>query len=136
MPVIPEITPGPNPNELLVNRLNTNAFIAANPILVTLIPRMRSMTGTGLKLIESDPRPAQVARLIDQTTGNVQQAQDGIQRVDQFQLLLPFDGEVELNDYWEDAFGIRYEVTGILPNNGYERRAEVTRYGTERQPKP
>lgn len=117
----------------MVNRLNTTAFIAANPILVTLIPRSRQMSGTGMKWIQQDPRPLQVGRLIE-AGGTVQQAQDGIQRIDSFQLLLPFNGEVALDDFWHDAPGVRYEVTGILPYNGYERRAEVTRYGTEGQP--
>jgi len=133
MPVIPEITPGPSPAELNINRLNTNAYIAANPIGVTLIPRAKVLSGTGVKWLEGEPRPLQVARLIDGGERSAQPAQDGVQRKDLFQLLLPYDGEVALDDYWI-AGGIRYEVTSILPYNGYERRAGVTRYGTEGQP--
>jgi hypothetical protein len=133
MPVVPPIQPGPNPTELNIQRLNTNAFIAANPIAVTLIPRAKVLGGTGVKWQEGSPRPLQVARLIDTGDRSAQPAQDGVQRKDLFQLLLPFDGEVALDDYWVAA-GLRYEVTSILPYNGYERRAEVTRYGTEGQP--
>lgn len=135
MPVIPQFTPGPNLNELIVNRLNTNAFIAANPIVVTLIPRAKILSGTGVRWNEGDPRPVQVGRLIDTGERSAQPAQDGVQRKDLFQLLLPYDGVVALDDYWVSG-GIRYEVTSVLPYNHYERRAEVTRYGTEGQPVP
>lgn len=133
MPVIPQIVPGPSPSELNINRLNTNAFIAANPLVVELIPRAKVLSGTGVKWQEGAPRPLQVARLIDTSERSAQPAQDGVQRKDVFQLLLPFDGLVALDDYWI-AGGIRYEVTNVLPYNNYERRAEVTRYGTEGQP--
>lgn len=135
MPVIPPVTPGPSAAELNIHRLNTNAFIAANPMVVELIPRAKALSGTGVKWQEGDARPLQVGRLIDTGERSAQPAQDGVQRKDIFQLLLPFDGEVALDDYWISG-GIRYEVTSILPYNGYERRAEVTRYGTEGQPVP
>lgn len=140
MPVIPPVPVGPSAAELSVLRLNTNAFIAANPAMVTLIPRVRHRGGSGTRWEEKDPRPLQVARLIDQNGGsgptNIERGEDAVQRKDQFQLLLPWDGEVELHDFWVDADGVRYEVTGILPSNGYEMRAAVTRFGQERQPIP
>jgi hypothetical protein len=138
MPVIPPIPEGLSAAELAVDRLNTQAFIASNPMVLTLIPREPLRTGSGVRFTDGQPRLLQVGRLIDVTGGGggagPQTSGDGFQRKDLFQLLLPFDGDVELNDYWEDDAGIRYEVTGILPYNGYEMRAEVTRYGQKGQP--
>ena len=138
MPVIPPAPVGPSAAELAVQRLNTNAFIAANPSMVTLIPRIRHRSGSGTRWEEKDPRPLQVGRLIDGGgAGNPpERGEDALQRKDVFQLLLPWDGEVELNDFWVGADGERYEVSGILPSNGYELRAAVIRFGQERQPIP
>lgn len=140
MPVIPPVPVGPSTAELAVNRLNTNAFIAGNPAAVTLIPRVMHRSGSGSRWEEKDPRPLQIGRLIDQTAirgaSANERGDDAHQRKDEFQLLLPWDAEVELNDFWLDADGVRYEVAGILPYNGYERRAAVTRFGQERQPIP
>lgn len=140
MPVIPPVPVGPSAAELAVNRLNTNAFIAGNPMAVELIPRVMHRSGSGSRWEEKDPRPLQIGRLINQTTAQgatgVERADDAHQRKDQFQLLLPYDGQVEIHDFWVDADGIRYEVSGILPSNGYERRAAVTRFGQEGQPIP
>lgn len=133
MPVIPPLIPEPSTAELNVNRLNTRAFIAANPTLLSLTPRTPVRDGEGQRMIPGVPRVAQVARLIDQGTvgagGDVSTAQDGFQRKVGYQLLLPHDGVVGLYDYWVDAAGVRWEVNSLLPYNGYEVRAEVTRYG-------
>lgn len=140
MPVIPQITPSPSAKELEVQRLNTTAFIAANPSLIILTPRSRNKTGSGATWVQHAPRVAQVVRLIDQTAsaapetaGASTQSGDGFQRKQQHQLLLPYDGEVGMYDFWIDAEGVRWEVSGILPANGYEVRAEVTRLGQTRQ---
>ena len=45
MPVIPPVPVGPSTAELAVNRLNTNAFIAGNPSMVILIPRVMHRPG-------------------------------------------------------------------------------------------
>jgi hypothetical protein len=123
------VAPPPNATELNVLRMNTLAFIAANPVLVTLIPRTRQLTGSGSRWIEGTPRAPQVARLIDtQAVGGLSsgtvQAVDGSQIKNNFQLLLPYDGVVGPNDYWESG-GIRYEVLERINYNGYEQRAAV-----------
>jgi len=140
MPVIPPVPVGSSAAELAVNRLNTNAFIAGNPAQVTLIPRVMHRSGSGSRWEEKDPRPLQIGRLIDQTAirgaTSRERGDDLHQRKEEFQLLLPYDGVVEMHDFWVDADGVRWEVTGILPSNGYERRAGVIRFGQERQPIP
>lgn len=133
MPVIPPIQPGPSVRELEIQRLNTRAFISANPILVMLIPRTRRKDGNGVSFQDGSPRPAQVGRLIDQGVVGAgaasEVAGDGVQRKQEYQLLLPHDGVVGIYDYWVGSDGIRFEVKNVSPANGYEVRAGVVRYG-------
>ncbi len=120
--------------ELEVNRLNTTAFIDANPLVVTLIPRERVSDGEGTRMIDQAPRAPQKMRMIDQSyfrgpvPGTLTGA-DGIQRKVAFQLLGDWDATVGLYDYWIDEEGIRCEVADLLPFNKYEVRAQVIRYG-------
>lgn len=121
-------------SELKFQRLNTKAFIAANPVTIALIPRTAVKTGTGTRYVEGTPREPQELRLIDQTRtygaepGTVFTA-DGQQRKANYQLLGEHDATIGLYDTWVDADGIRFEVGNLLPRNGYEVRAQVVRYG-------
>jgi len=123
-----------NANELRALKLNTSAFIAANPTVLTLIPRTRVKSGTGTRLYDGTPRDPQVFRIIDQSASNGPQpgtvkTSDGTQRKVEYQLLGMPTVSIGLYDTWTDAHGIRWEVAEILPDNGYERRAQVTRFG-------
>ena len=117
-----------------MQRINTLAFIEANPTDLVLIPQTSTRTGTGTHWTPGTARASQRVRLIDQskptgpTEGTVQGA-DGVQQVLRYQLLLPWDGLVDVADYRYDAGGIRWDVEDVMPYNGYERRAEVARYG-------
>lgn len=122
-----------NATELTVNRLNTTAFIAANPRLVTLIPRTRTQSGSGARWVDGVPRVPQVVRLIDtQNVGGliagIVATVDGQQRKQSYQLLLPHDGAVAVDDRFV-IDGQGYEVLDLLVDNGYERRATVVCYG-------
>lgn len=116
-------------------RLLTSAFIAAKPTSLTLIPQTPTKTGTGITWTPGTPRPPQTVRIIDQSAiAHVQGAGtvlagDGKQRKVEYQLLMTWDATLDLHDYWVDADGIRWEVEDLLPNNGYERRAQVVSYG-------
>jgi hypothetical protein len=120
--------------ELDLHRVNTQEFIAANYTELVLTPRTRVKTGTGTTYTDGPPRAPQRMRLIDQTrTFGVEPgtvlAGDGRQRRVGYQLLGTYDAVIGLYDYWVDAEGIRLEVADLLPFNGYERRAQVVRYG-------
>lgn len=121
-------------NELRAQRRVTEAFIAANPSVLVLTPRERVKDANGARLAPGTPRNPQTLRLIDQssssgaTPGRVETA-DGVQREIVFVLLGPHDAQIGLHDSWADASGTRYEVVELLPFNGYERRAQVVRYG-------
>lgn len=120
--------------ELRVQRKNTKAFIDSNHIEIALIPRTRTISGSGAKLTDGTQRPAQRFRLIDQTRsfgpepGTVI-ASDGKQRKAEYQLLGEHDAVIGLYDYWIDEAGIRFEVGNLIHNNDYEVRAQVIRYG-------
>jgi len=122
--------------ELRAQRKQTSSFIAAKPLSVTLTPSTRTKTSTGYGSVVGTPRPTQTMRLIDQSTtlignnpGRLRSAL-GEERKITHQLLGEYDAFMEVGDFWV-ADGARYEVDELLPDNGYERRAKVVRYGSE-----
>lgn len=123
--------------ELRAQRRNTAAFIAANAIVLELLPRIRTKTGSGYTTTYGDPRPAQFFRLIDLSSivGNIPgrlRSSEGEQRKITHQLLGYWDCVMEVGDKWVDVVtGARYEIDELMPDNGYERRAKVIRYGPE-----
>lgn len=122
--------------ELRAKRKQTSSFIAAGPLSVTLTPSKRTKTPTGYTSVAGTPRPAQRMRLIDQSTtlvgntpGRLRSAM-GEERKITHQLLGEYDALMAVGDFWLDG-GARYEIDELLPDNGYERRAKVIRYGSE-----
>jgi hypothetical protein len=121
-------------SELQINRRNTKAFINARPLIVALIPQVRTKTSSGgFRYETAPPRAEQTLRLIEQASayGNspgLLQSSDGKQRRVQYQLLGTFDATIEIYDYWISD-DVRYEVGELLPFNGYERRGQVLQYG-------
>lgn len=118
-----------------MNRRNTATFIAANPTTIALIPQRRVRTASGGYDVIQDPaRAPQVLRLIDLTTGYAtisqppQRTIDGVEHSVEFMLLGPWDSLMSRFDTWSSG-GFRFEVTDLYPENGYERRAMVVRYG-------
>lgn len=134
MPTVPIIEEGWDPDELNMLRYNTSAFIAAHPSVIELTPRERVRAGTGLSFVDGEPRPAQVLRVIDQSSSRsaspgLVTGSDGKERQAEHQVLGDWDAEIGLYDWWASAEGFRFEVAELLPYNGYERRALVVRYG-------
>lgn len=123
-----------NATEILLQKRATALFIAANPLALALTPVTRVKTGTGFSQTPGTPRPTQTFRLIDQSSvvvGNEPgrlRSSEGQERKITHQLLGTFDCEMAVMDFWLSP-GARYEIDEILPDNGYERRAKVIRYG-------
>jgi hypothetical protein len=118
--------------ELKALRAGTVAFIAANPVQLTLTPRKRITSGTGTTFQNMPARNEQTLCLIDQSTTRspspgVVQTSDGRERLVEFVLLGRWDAKVELWDTWTDANGV-WEVAQVFPDNGYELRAAVVRH--------
>lgn len=124
--------------ELEINRINTLAFISANPVSIDLIPRVQSSNGDGTVWIDGPARSSQVMRLIDQSNAGgpnpgVFVTLDGKQREVEFHLLGGHNAVVEPYDYWlewvTNGTAVKWEVLDVFPPNGYEVRARVGRYG-------
>jgi hypothetical protein len=118
--------------ELAALRAGTKGFIAANPTVLTLIPRKRVTSGTGTVFQDLEPRTPQSLRLLDQSTARspqpgIVQTSDGRERLTDFILLAEHNAVVALWDYWKDGSGV-WEVAQIFPPNGYEIRAAVVKH--------
>lgn len=117
------------PLELAIYRFNTTAFIAADPLNLTLTPRGSSRTPSGgIALQGADARPVQTFKLIMQSPagGSIEQrTDDGTERRVEYVLLGEWDAAIDVGDFWDDDHGQRWEVTALIPDNGYEKRAVV-----------
>lgn len=125
-------------SELVYQMKQTQAFIDANPVLITLTPRKRLKTPSGgFTWMDVPPRPTQTFRLIDISSGisatsasrGVFRSSDGIDRTAEFELLGMPDVRMDLYDAWTDLRGLKWEVSSVLPFNWYETRALVIRRG-------
>jgi hypothetical protein len=116
--------------EMSIQRKNTKAFIETAPVCVTLIPRERAKQPTGgVKWAELAPREKQTLRLIEPPSPALPvRTVDGIQRQVNFILLGEWDAELGVYDIF-DLDGHKWEVVQLIHDNGWERRAEVARYG-------
>lgn len=120
--------------ELRFQRTQTRAFIDANVSILELIPRTRHMDGSGTRWVNGEPREPQHMRLVDQSSNigpvpGAVAASDGVQRLVFYQLVGTHDSIMELWDFWVDDAGVKLEVAELLPDNGYEKRGLVIRYG-------
>lgn len=124
------------PSEISVNRENTIRFIQQNPTDIVLLTRRRQKDGFGTRWVEGSTRESQTFRLIDQSGSSrpvpgllPASLPGGQQRKIEYMLLGKHDAVVEVGDYWVDESDIRWEIEELLPDNGYEVRATVIRYG-------
>jgi hypothetical protein len=117
--------------ELVVQRKNTEWFIAWHPMDITLIPRIRVKSGTGSKYVDGSPRRVQRMRLIPQNeTTRPLFTDEGKERVITHTLLGLWDADVAVGDHWTDLDGATYEVLDVAtPPNGYETKAMIEQHG-------
>lgn len=129
------------PTELELQREVTLAFIAADSIVISLVPhaRVRQPSG-GFKLMPpvfpAGPRAGQTMRLIPMshttrpaTSSSASAGVDGgQQRRHEFTLLAAWDAFMAVGDQWEDVNGVLWVIDEILPPNNYEKKALITRY--------
>lgn len=122
------------PSELRAQIRTTESFISANPSELTLIPQVRTKTPTGAWVTSpGTPRAAQTIRIIDLSGSQsantpLQKTADGVERAVNFMLLGMPDAIIGLHDMWIEG-SHRWEVTQLLPDNGYERRALAAEHG-------
>lgn len=110
----------------------TRAFIAADPVTITLTPRGLVPDGEGGRTRTAlPPREPQVFTLIEPGNSGFQQPisdDTGEQYTVEFMLLGDPDVVMERNDVFTHE-GENYKIREIMPFNGYERRAVVIRHG-------
>lgn len=122
-----------------MQRSNTAAFIAADPISIALIPAVQTtLPSGGTKLDYGTPQTAQTFRLIPMShterptrAANATGSETGVVRKHDFTLLGKWDAVWEKGDSWVDAEGKRWVIDSLVPDNGYQRKAMVTAFRQE-----
>lgn len=117
--------------EMQLLRDQTEWFIAARPIDLVLIPvQMQRLANGGYAEVNLSPRPPQRMRLISMSADQRPTiTEDGIEREIDLTLLGRWDAEIDLGDWWRDGEGLYYRVMELVPYNGYEVRALITKKG-------
>ena len=121
--------------ERYVQRRITDEFIAADPSTIVLIPRIATRTAAGgTAMVDGPARPPQVFKLIltsaDTAGASVElSTEDSTERRKDFILFGRYDAYVNIGDHWTDHNGEEWEVTSIMPSDGYCLKASVASYG-------
>lgn len=120
---------------LEINRSLTETFIAMDPETITLVPiaELVEQPGGGHKKVAGPARPAQTFKMIYPAgdSGGTVTTNDGSVKKYDFILMGRHDAEIYVGDKWTDGKGNSWVVTGLVPYNGYERKATCTAYGEE-----
>lgn len=116
--------------ELKIQRQLTQAFVMTMPVRLVLTPRSREQAAAGdTAWVDGPDRSEQILRLVEPNVPQMPSRNvDGIEYRVEFELLGPHDAAMETYDTFEHA-GHRWQIIQMYPDNGYERRAEVIRYG-------
>jgi len=127
------VLPDPPAASILANRKVTSAFIAANPVTITLTPRTWAKKPAGGRVLEEQaPRDPQVMTLVEQTglAGQPQPTRtvDGVERKVEFMLIGEWDAKMARNDVFSYQ-GKDWEIIDLYYDNGYETRALVSARG-------
>jgi hypothetical protein len=127
--------------EIRIQRLNTERFIVADPLVVALTPSVVvALPSGGTIITDGVPRMVQKFRLIPRShTERPRESQAGAtttssgkERRHDFTLLGVWDALMEPGDWWEDERGERWIIDEMVPHNGYETRGLVTAHGKTR----
>lgn len=126
-----------DPAILAVLRRQTKWFIDDDPFTITLTPVTKArVAGGGYQTTEGAPRAAQTVKLV--YTGSArgvagqegsQVTQDGVEHRYDYVVIGEYNFEVAIGDTWRDARGNLCRITGLIPDNEYERRATASIFG-------
>jgi hypothetical protein len=112
--------------------INDTATIAG-PVAIALQRQVAVDKPGGGRDFTTVTLPIQTFRLTNQTvTDGISYSNndEGMARRDEYVLIGQWDADVQANDTWEDATG-KWKVNGIVPNTGYETRANVTAFTSD-----
>jgi len=115
---------------LTLNRRITKKFIDELPVSLALVPRTRTKTPAGgFTWTEAAPRPLQTMTLIEPSVSpRPITTADGVERTIEFELLGQHDALLERYDVFTHD-GKDWEIVMMFHDNGYEKRAMVSRRG-------
>lgn len=116
--------------ELRSQRKITAAFINSAPVEIILTPREMQKTSTGgRKYTEQPPRLPQTFKIVEHTSSaSSTRVPGGEEQETEFTLVGYHDAQIGALDIFT-LRGSQWEVTEVLWHNGWETRAEVTRFG-------
>lgn len=123
--------------ELAACRAQTAEFISANVVTLSLDRYEPLGSGDDREVTYISTRSSQQFRLIDSprfasrsagSEPDSPESENGEQHVLAFVLLGEYDAEFGVDDRFA-LDGFEYVIREVLPDNGYERRAIVYRYG-------
>lgn len=121
--------------ELFEQRRLTLWFIAQDPTDIVLTPRSKVRTPSGAYMAaDGATRPLQTVKFIyGGSTGSgragIVEAGDGRERMFSYTIVGNFDAVFGIGDHFVDARGNHWEIEEIMPDNGYEQRANLRSYG-------
>jgi hypothetical protein len=116
--------------ETRAQRAVTAALIAADHVVVSLVPRVATTTPSGTKTyVDGTPRAAQQFKLSELSYDQrpTVTLAGGVVRTIDYHLIGLHTSTIELNDWWTDDHGTRFDVVGFSDGFTYERKAYVTR---------
>ena len=127
-----------NPAMLAVTRRQTKWLIDNDPFEIVLTPIVKArVPGGGYQTSNGTARAPQRVKLI--YTGSArgvagqegsQVTQDGVEHRYDYVVVGEYDFEVAIGDTWLDSLGNICRITGLIPDNEYERRATASIFGT------
>lgn len=128
-----------NPAMLAVTRRQTKWFIDNDPFEIILTPVVKvRVPGGGYQVSNGAPRAPQRVKLI--YTGSArgvagqegsQVTQDGVEHRYDYVVVGEYNFQVAIGDTWQDALGNTCRITGLIPDNEYERRVTASIFGTQ-----
>lgn len=114
-------------------RRTTNNFIANDPTTIELVTTQRFPDGAGgYDVLPDVTRPAQEFKLIAVTTNldGLVPTEGASSRNWTYVLLGRYDAEGDIGDTWTDG-DTTYRITGLMHDNGYEKRWSVVAFGVD-----
>lgn len=125
----------------LINALRkgTNLAIKIDSHPIVLTPHQRTRKQGGAYDWEPQPpRPVQQLAVepVGATLSGITGTGGGVQATDgatmhkwDYELVGPYDAQMEIGDTWTDDTGTIYRIVAIKPTNSYERRGVVSAIG-------
>jgi hypothetical protein len=114
--------------ELTMQRVQTKAFIDADPVVVVLVPRVRQRhPNGGWSWVNGSPRDEQTVSLIPLAVDSLTVTLDGVERKIAYEMMGEFDAQIAVGDTFT-VDGDMHEVVSMYAPNGYSTRVLVSRH--------